>query len=108
MNGLFAGCSALFLLATGGILIEAQQAHNTLTAAERVEEWQLLFDGQTTHGWRGFRRPDMPAGWLVVDGELQVVGHGGDIITMEQFADFELALESSPTRQTVTVAPKSR
>ncbi|MEE9185338.1 MAG: family 16 glycoside hydrolase [Acidimicrobiia bacterium] len=103
-------------MATGRILIgvgaeyrsEAQQAHNMLTAAERAEGWQLLFDGQTTHGWRGFRRPDMPAGWLVVDGELQVVGHGGDIITMEQFADFELALESSPTRQTVTVAPKSR
>ncbi len=101
MNGRFAGCTALFLLATGGILIgveaecrsEARQAHNTLTAAERAEGWQLLFDGQTTNGWRGFRRPDMPAGWRVVDGELQRVGRGGDIITVEQFADFELKLE---------------
>ena len=101
MNGLFAGCSALFLLATGRILIgveaeccsEARQAHNTLTAAERAEGWQLLFDGQTTQGWRGFRRPDMSAGWRAVEGELQRVGGGGDIITVEQFADFELKLE---------------
>ena len=101
MNGRFAGCAALFLLATGKIPIgveveccsEARQAHNTLTAAERAEGWQLLFDGQTTHGWRGFRRPDMPAGWLVLDGELQRVDSGGDIITVEQFADFELKLE---------------
>ena len=98
MNGRFAGCAALFLLATGKIPIgveveccsEARQAHNTLTAAERAEGWQLLFDGQTTHGWRGFRRPDMPAGWLVLDGELQRVDSGGAIITVEQFAAFVL------------------
>lgn len=101
MSGLFAGCAALFLLATGRVLIgveaeccsEARQAHNTLTAAERAEGWRLLFDGQTTQGWRGFRRPDTPAGWRVGDGELQRVGRGGDIITVEQFADFELKLE---------------
>ena len=101
MNGRFAGCAALVLLATGKIPIgveaqccsEARQAHNTLTAAERAEGWQLLFDGQTTQGWRGFRRPDMPAGWRVLDGELQRVDSGGDIITVEQFADFELKLE---------------
>jgi hypothetical protein len=101
MNGRSAGCAALFLLATGRILngveaeccSEVEQAHNTLTAAERAEGWQLLFDGQTTQGWRGFRRPDMPTGWRVVDGELQRAGSGGDIITVEQFADFELKLE---------------
>jgi hypothetical protein len=35
----------------------------------------------------------MPAGWQVVDGALTRVGEGGDIITVDQFADFELALE---------------
>jgi hypothetical protein len=56
-------------------------------------EWGALFDGRTTAGWRGFRMDSMPAGWQVVDGALTRVGPGGDIITVEQFGDFELELE---------------
>ncbi len=70
-----------------------QDTTNTLTAEERAEGWRLLFDGQTTDGWRGFRATDMPQGWRVVDGTLARVAPGGDIITVDQFADFELALE---------------
>jgi hypothetical protein len=35
----------------------------------------------------------MPRGWQVVDGALTRVGEGGDIITTEQFENFELALD---------------
>jgi hypothetical protein len=66
---------------------------NTLTTAERADGWRLLFDGETTAGWRGYNRPDLPDGWQVVDGALTRVAPGGDIITEEQFRDFELALE---------------
>jgi hypothetical protein len=66
---------------------------NTLTAAERAGGWRLLFDGSTTSGWRGFRRAGMPDGWQVVDGALTRVGGGGDVITVDQFASFELALQ---------------
>lgn len=66
---------------------------NTLTAAERAAGWRLLFDGRTAAGWRGFRQTSMPAGWQVVDGALTRVGGGGDIVTVGDFADFELALE---------------
>ena len=52
--------------------------------------WRPLFDGQTTTGWRGYRRPDFPAGWQIVDGALTRVGEAGDIITVEEFGDFEL------------------
>ena len=55
--------------------------------------WRSLFDGRTTAGWRGFRTDSMPAGWQVVDGALTRVGSGGDIVTVEQFGDFELELE---------------
>ncbi|MGH7676120.1 MAG: 3-keto-disaccharide hydrolase, partial [Gemmatimonadales bacterium] len=51
------------------------------------------FDGRTTAGWRGFRRDTMPAGWQVVDGALTRVGPGGDIITVDRFASFELSLD---------------
>ena len=41
---------------------EARQAAppNTLTEAERAAGWQLLFDGETTEGWRGYNRESFP------------------------------------------------
>ena len=66
---------------------------NTLTDAEREAGWELLFDGHSTDGWRGYMMDAMPDGWQVLDGELTLVGRGRDIITVEQFQNFELALE---------------
>ncbi|HJZ72901.1 MAG TPA: DUF1080 domain-containing protein [Vicinamibacterales bacterium] len=56
-------------------------------------DWRSLFDGRTTTGWRGFRQPQMPAGWQVVDGALTRVGRAADIVTVDEFGDFELTLE---------------
>ena len=64
-----------------------------VTAMAPDTGWRALFDGRTTAGWRGYRRPDMPAGWEVVDGALTRTGPGGDIITVDQFGNFELELE---------------
>lgn len=55
--------------------------------------WRSLFDGATTAGWRGYKKTDVPNGWRVVDGALTRVGSGGDIITTDQFGNFELSLE---------------
>jgi hypothetical protein len=66
---------------------------NTLTEAERKAGWRLLFDGKTTSGWRPFKKAAMGGGWQAVDGALTRVGEGGDIITTDQFDDFELALD---------------
>ncbi|MFN2564235.1 MAG: DUF1080 domain-containing protein [Gemmatimonadaceae bacterium] len=64
-----------------------------LTPEEQAAGWRSLFDGRTTAGWRGYRKREMPAGWRVVDGALTRVAEGGDIVTNDQFANFELALE---------------
>ncbi|MBI2616282.1 MAG: DUF1080 domain-containing protein [Gemmatimonadetes bacterium] len=71
----------------------AQSQTNALTAAEQAAGWKLLFDGKSTDGWRGYRMDSVPSGWKVVDGALTRVGAGRDLITREQFANFELALE---------------
>ena len=68
-------------------------AMTTLTPDEQAAGWRSLFDGATTEGWRGFKRTDVPDGWRVVDGALTRVGQGGDLITNDQFANFELSLE---------------
>ena len=58
-----------------------------------TDGWRPLFDGKTTAGWRGFRQKTMPAGWQAVDGALTRVGQAGDIVTVDEFGDFELTLE---------------
>jgi hypothetical protein len=69
------------------------QAPNTLTTAEVQAGWRLLFDGRTTAGWRGYKKTSMPSGWRVVGGTLSRVGGGGDIVTTQQFKNFELTIE---------------
>ena len=75
--------------------------HNTLTAEEVAAGWQLLFDGVSTAGWRGYNQDAFPAaGWGVGDGNLIVMasdgseeGLGGDIVSEEEFSNFELLFE---------------
>src|SRR5258708_35591711 len=61
---------------------------------------RALFDGTTTTGWRGFKKPAFPAsGWVVQDGWLthrakgQDSQGGGDIITVDTFDNFDLSFE---------------
>lgn len=73
------------------------QEPNTLTPEEKSAGWKLLFDGHSTAGWRGYRLTAMPASWKVEDGSLlsrPAQGEStGDIVTTDQYADFELSLE---------------
>ncbi len=74
--------------------VPTQEMPNTLTDAERAAGWELLFDGETMDGWRGYNEPSgPPRGWAAVDGTLQRTGPGGDIVTERTFTDFELTLE---------------
>jgi len=79
----------------------ADGAPNTLSAAEKAAGWRLLWDGKTNEGWRSARSENFPkGGWTIKDGELIVnetggkeAAAGGDIITREKFADFELKVD---------------
>jgi Domain of Unknown Function (DUF1080) len=64
-----------------------------LTAEQRAAGWRSLFDGTSTSAWRGYKEQSFPAGWTVVDGILTKTGSAHDIITRDQFGNFELALD---------------
>lgn len=87
------GFGICLVLVCASVIMEAQHAMNTLTPAEKTDGWTLLFDGKTLNGWRGFKSTAPPAGWQALDGELVRRESGGDLMTVEQFGDFELRLE---------------
>jgi hypothetical protein len=55
--------------------------------------WRPLFDGKSTEAFRGWVSGVLPAGWHVVDGTLAKEGDVEDLVTREQFGNFELELE---------------
>jgi len=71
----------------------ATSAQNTLTDAEKADGWRLLFDGTTTTGWRDYGKPTLSGGWVVQDGALTRTGAGGDIISNDEFKNFELSID---------------
>jgi hypothetical protein len=97
--GMFA-LSAVWALLAGSIWA-AEQAPNTLTQQEIKDGWKLLFDGKTTNGWRGAKLDKFPMfGWVVENGELTVLEaggaesrNGGDIVTVDQYGNFELSVD---------------
>ena len=79
---------------------------NTITPRERKDGWTLLWDGRTSAGWRGAKLASFPAqGWEMKDGVLSVLetegreaAAGGDIVTVDEYENFELMAEFRLTR----------
>ncbi|MDB2607054.1 DUF1080 domain-containing protein [Zobellia sp.] len=74
---------------------------NKLTIDEEKKGWKLLWDGESTNGWRGAKLDQFPEkGWEINNGELIVLSSGGaestaggDIVTKELYGDFELKVD---------------
>lgn len=82
-------------------VVELNYLANHLSEQEKRRGWRMLFDGETTNGWRSAKGPKFPeSGWVIENNELIVLEgnggeseNGGDIITADKFSDFELSLE---------------
>ncbi|HKQ80348.1 MAG TPA: DUF1080 domain-containing protein [Blastocatellia bacterium] len=92
----------LLIVVTLIIAVSAQNQTpvNQLTKAEKAAGWRSLFDGATFNGWRGFHSDKIPAGWAIEDGcikkmpaEGELGRAGGDLITVDQFDNFEFSVE---------------
>lgn len=75
---------------------------NTLSAKEKRDNWQLLFDGQTLNGWHAYGKQTVGKAWKVQDGALYLdaaskktftTNEGGDIVTNDEFDNFHLKLD---------------
>jgi hypothetical protein len=84
----------VLVLAAGACSRPAPHPEASVSTSDSSEPgWRVLFDGRTADQWRAYRGDRLPAGWQVVDGALTRVAAGGDLVTREEFEDFELALE---------------
>lgn len=74
---------------------------NGLTAYEKNNGWHLLFDGKTNKGWKSAKGNNFPEkGWDINNGTISVLDaegrestNGGDIVTTDEFAAFDLSFE---------------
>lgn len=75
--------------------------HNVISPSERADGWKLLFDGESLQGWRVFgQKGGSRDCWGVRQGQLENFSAEvddlqpcGDLVTVDQFVDFELTLE---------------
>jgi hypothetical protein len=84
----------IFLLCLFSIM--ESTAQNTLSAKEAKEGWTLLFDGKSTNGWHNFNSDKVGPGWKIDEEALHLdpsAGKGGDLVTAEEYQDFELRFE---------------
>lgn len=88
---------SLWLLAALFCMHSAVAQVTNLSQKEIKEGWTLLFDGKTLDGWQKPNgQPYDGKSWVADNGVLSTdtsAGHGGDIVTVKQFGDFELSID---------------
>ena len=80
---------------------QINQVANNISAREANDGWKLLWDGETTAGWRGAKQDAFPEkGWVIEEGILKVLRsdggestNGGDIVTTRPYKNFMLKVD---------------
>lgn len=82
--------AAVMMLVVAGALASAYPSAEAAGSGFRP-----LFNGTDLTGWRGYKGTPLPTKWRVEDGAivLGAEGTGGDLVTADEFSDFELQLE---------------
>lgn len=92
------------LIVSGGVIIGAAPKEKTIfttigsSSHKNQKDWSNLFNGTSLKGWRTFQNK-VSASWMVQDGLLYCKGTKGgnqehaDLITEEEFGNFDLYLE---------------
>ncbi|MEJ7677064.1 MAG: DUF1080 domain-containing protein [Segetibacter sp.] len=93
----FAGCIFYACSSSKGQSSSGQP--NILTQKEKDNGWVLLFDGKTTNGWHSYNKKLVTKNWKVVDGalvmdpKLKDNDNAGDIVTDNEYENYEFATE---------------
>ncbi len=76
------------------------QESNTLSAQEKADGWQLLFNGKNLDGWHSYLEKAPGKDWKVQDGAILLEKNKGgdekdfiDLVTDAEFEDFDFKVE---------------
>ena len=79
------------------LLLAGAAVHNhafaQLQPGVAADGWRALFDGKSLDAWRGWGSRGIPPGWHIVGERLAKEGEVDDLVTREQFGNFELELD---------------
>jgi hypothetical protein len=75
---------AIMIVIAASLFSEAQQS---------ASRWRVLFDGTSLDAWRGYKTDKVPSGWRIAGGLLVKDAPVADIVSKDEFGDFELELE---------------
>ena len=78
---------SISLLSLGCMITSGQAGQSSATTQG---EWQSLVGSSA---WRAYKTDTFPSAWKIVDGALTKDGNVPDLISREQFGDFELTFE---------------
>src|SRR5580693_6351843 len=84
------------LILAGMLIIAPWVLRMALAQAEPVRAaggWRTLVSHRAAPAWRGWKSDSLPNGWQVVGEELRKDGVVDDLVTREQFGNFELEVE---------------
>ncbi|MCB0576549.1 MAG: DUF1080 domain-containing protein, partial [Saprospiraceae bacterium] len=81
-----------------------QVGDNELSAREKAAGWELLFDGKSIDKWRNYNKATLGTAWVIndhaihlqtkaLDGSEWQQRDGGDIVSVEEYQNFELTLD---------------
>ena len=81
---------------------ETSDVNQKEATGQPAAEWISLFDGETLEGWKRYNADEIGPLWSVDEGAIRCDGkghgegspeHGGSLITLKQFGNFELELQ---------------
>jgi hypothetical protein len=61
--------------------------------AQSKSDWKILFDGKSLDAWRGYQNDAVPKGWVIENGTLTKHDRVADIVSKEEFGNFELTID---------------
>jgi hypothetical protein len=74
-------------------LASDQQSSGRSAIRNPQSAMKVLFDGHSVDAWRGYKGSAVPQGWRVENSAMTKDGSVADIVTKDEFGDFELELE---------------
>ena len=89
LGAVLLGCSTA---SSNGAMSSSSTVAASASVPAATQDWRPLID-PTMSAWRGYREAKMPAGWTVTDGVLSKTVSTNDLVTRDEFANFELEFD---------------